>query len=310
MPKNINKYYYKTFGLIVESEILLPELFDFDYNREPIDVKVWIGKVPDKTGIAGLQKPISAYNKDEYWQEIPNMAKYYAKNGSEIIIEPLCENWGEIRLFLQTNIWYAVLFQRNTLPVFASGVVDKNGNAVVFAGKKLTGKSTILFQLINRGYTPFSDMAIVFSIQNGQTWVLPTFNTIYLWKSTFEKLIENEKNYTFSKLRPQINKISIGNLSNGFSGKALKLAKIIVLDEAKSASTINIKELLPKEAFDLLHEIHARPQWIEDMGLHIENFKLLSQISKNITVFKAERPSQKDCIEDFGSMIESLILKK
>ena len=304
MPKNQTKFYYKTFGLTIESEILLPELYDIRYNSEPIDVKVALGKVPEKKSIIGFQKPISAYNKNEYWQEIPNIARYYAKKGNKIIIEPLCDRWGEIRLFLQTNIWYAILFQLNILPLLASGVINKNGDLILFAGKKLSGKSTLLFQFINKGYTPFSDIAIVFSFQNDQIFVFPSFNTLFLWRTTFEKLNEKDKNYTISNLRPQINKISLGNLPNKFCGKPLKLAKILFLDEAKSAKSINITDLLPKEAFDLLHEVHARPQWIEDMGKHIENFKLLSQISKQIPVFKAERPYQKNCYEEFCSMIE------
>lgn len=301
-----NKYLYIACGLTIQSEIEFPELYFQDTESSTIDVTISIGKTPQKDSVIGFQKPISAYNKSEYWQEIPNIARYYAKNGNEVKIEPLCDNWNDIRLFFISNVLYSLLYQRNILPLLVGGIVDLNGNVILIGGKKLAGKSTLLFQLIQKGYSPFSDSCCTFLKIDKNIEVNPSLPTIYLWKDTFDRINGNQ--FEYSKLRSNINKVSI-NVLGKFSFQNRNSTTLIILNESKSNSEISIKKLNAKESFLELHELHLRPEWIEDMGKHIENFTLMSLLSNNLKIYKVGRPTNKALNSDLVNLIEETFLQ-
>jgi hypothetical protein len=293
-------FYYTAFGLTIKSEIAFSELFALESGPEQIDINICLGKVPEKETIIGFQKPITAYNKNEYWQIIPGVAKYYAKNGNSIIIEPITENWSEIRLFLINNIFYSVLYQNSFLPFLASGIIDKNGEVVLFMAPFLSGKSTLLLQFINKGFLPFTDNICVFNISDKNSILVNnSFKMIYTWKNTLESL-----KFNFLKvieIRENINKIGILNENIKCSEK--KIRAIIILKESKKASDLTIKKLTQTEAFLKLHECHARSQWLQEMDMEIENFKYSSSISKNISIYTVERPYGKDTFDAYFDLI-------
>jgi hypothetical protein len=305
-----NNYYYLAFGLIIESEIEFPELYEYQTDIQHIDLKISLGATPQKHEIIGFQKPISAYNENEYWQEIPNIARYYAKNGSEAIIEPLCENWNDIRLFFISNIFYAILFQRDTLPISASGVIDKNGEVVLFVAPPLIGKSTLLFQFMQKGYLPFTDEGCVFNQfkkNDYEIYVNASFPKLYLWQSILADLSITDI-AEFKPIRANIKKVS-KSFQETFNPKSTKLKAIVILSEAKKASTISVKKLEQMDAFIALHECHPRPEWLEDLHKTKLNFNILGFLSKNISIFSAERLYSKNDFESFANLIESTVFE-
>ncbi|MES2796086.1 MAG: hypothetical protein V4683_08980 [Bacteroidota bacterium] len=301
--KNERYYFYKAYGLAIKSEIKFSELFALDSESDSFDIHISVGKVPEKQSIIGFQKPISAYNDYQYWQEIPAIGRYFVANGKEIIIEPITKNWDDVRLFLITNIFYPLLFQRNQLPLLASGIINKNGEAVLFSAPFLTGKTTLLLQFLKKGYLPYTDQGCTFEIENKEKIQLnPSFPLIVCLKESVFNLGLN-KTLKYNELRANINKLGILFSGNYFSN-SIQLKAIVILKETSVSSTLNISKLNPQEAFMALHECHPRPEWIDKQHKNIENFKLLSSLSKQISVYKAERPYQKETNDTFVNMIE------
>jgi hypothetical protein len=308
MSEKSRKYYYIAYGLSIESEVEFPELFVNEGDTKLIDIKIIIGKTTEKASIVGFQKPISAYNQNEYWQEIPNIARYYAKNGSEIVIEPLCENWNEIRLFAISNLFYPILFQRNILPISASGVIDRDGDVVLLMASTLVGKSTLLFKLMQLGYKPFTDDSCIiapFDKNSNEIFALASFPQLRLWKETFPKLgIGNIDG--FVQLRPSINKFGYF-FHEQFLVNQHKIKAIVVLNETKRIKKVGIQKLNQMEAFLALHECYPRPEWIDDLKKTKQNFALLSGLSSKIPVYSAERPYFENTCSEFANLIIDIV---
>lgn len=118
-------FFYRAYNIPVISEIQLPSLICIKEQElgeiEPIFIK--LGLVPEKLrDSANERKPFTTFNELELLFNLPDMANYYIKDGNEIIIEPLCDNYSEIYLNIYSNCLAAILYQRNILPFHVSGV--------------------------------------------------------------------------------------------------------------------------------------------------------------------------------------------
>ena len=68
MEENKMKYYYKVYGLNIESEIKIPELIILEKENEPnIDVTIYIGKMAEGINIAKNQGVLEGFRKKEMW---------------------------------------------------------------------------------------------------------------------------------------------------------------------------------------------------------------------------------------------------
>ena len=130
-------YTYKAFGLIIESEILIPELMSYS-DVDQADVRVVLTKKLDFSG-----KGIDANNwfvveEDELLLEIDKISRFRVTHGTLIEIEPLEEgDIQSIRLFLLGSAIGGLLHQRGILPIHASAV-EVNGKAILFSFLVLT----------------------------------------------------------------------------------------------------------------------------------------------------------------------------
>lgn len=157
---------YRAFGLSIHSELPLPDLYHGASTEHP-DVTIRIGAttapVGRRTGFTALAGGALL--------NIPDVARYWIANGSEIIVEP-APNASErnVRLYLLGSALGAVLHQRGTLPLHANAI-EIGGRAVAFAGHSGAGKSTLAAWFHDRGYRVISDD--VCAIWTGKVLVVP-----------------------------------------------------------------------------------------------------------------------------------------
>lgn len=177
---------YRAYGLMIESEIELPELIE---DQGIPDVTVRIGTVPDLSEAnTGKYKRIRA-TKDELLLTVEEVAQYYVENGKSIVvcpIEPIDES--AIRLFLLGSAFGALLQQRGYYVLHGSAVESK-GKAYVFSGQSGAGKSTLTATLAMKGYPLIADDVCAIDVRPGSPpTVLPGFPRIKLCKDAAELL--------------------------------------------------------------------------------------------------------------------------
>jgi len=174
-------YYYRVFGLSIESVLACPELFPMHEVQEP-DVVFRFGELPERLENPAESRPRWQTAPGVYLLDLKQVARFQVRDGCEIIIQPMPGvSEDSIRMYLLGACLSVLLFQRKMFALHVSGIHTEHG-AVLFAGSSGSGKSTLVSAFIQRGYKMLSDdmLALVFN-EHGQVVALPGFPQVKLW---------------------------------------------------------------------------------------------------------------------------------
>lgn len=298
------QYNYRVFNLCCTSVIPLPS---FIVNEEDVipDFEVVLGTVePNFQNEPTVKKPFSQFNENEFFYQMPDIAKYFVTDGNKVVIEALCEDWDSILLFFYSNCIAAILFQRNLIPFHVSGVLDNKGGLWLFAAPSRTGKSTTALKLKERGYTLFTDDTALITIENDSCVAIASYPVLRAWENT----MNNQQVYALSEgkqLRAEINKFGIA-FHDDFVSSSQKVKGIIFLE--MQGDSIQIGRLKPIEGIKRLGDNIYRNRWIHGMNKQLLQFKAVSAISQKVPFWTARRPKDKPSFDSFAdAIIEQII---
>lgn len=160
----MNAYFrYRAFGLIIDSELELPEL-------PPASVR------DDKAGVAIRRGPLRRVPRhatlaEEVGINIPGAA-FLVRNGREITVDVLPDaDPALVRVVLLGRVMAFLFRQRGWLPLHASGVV-MDGECILFLGATGAGKSTTAAAFHKRGHLVATDDVGAVRIAGGGHCVL------------------------------------------------------------------------------------------------------------------------------------------
>lgn len=268
---------YKCYGLVIESEINLPEL---EETTEKVQVEIKFGKTPER-----LENPMESsiryeISKNEFLIKIDNIAKFYVAEGKSITIERLNENNDEdIKIFLYSTVFAALLQQRGYL-VFHGMTAKLNNKGVVFLGNSNAGKSALAATLYEKGYSILSDELCVVKVEKGnRLCVFKGISRLYLWNDTLIQLNKDIKD--FKPMRKDIKKY-IYNVKTNIN-ESMRVDKIFIISH-HNLEEISTKQLLGHKKIGLLKELIYNVKAQETSIGRIELFKYLTNIGGNMKI--------------------------
>lgn len=283
---NDTRYTYKAFGLIVESEFEIPELYDAP-DSSP-DVKIRFGDVPVELGTVEKKGVRFQLNKDEFLLHLDDIAGYYVQKGSVVTVEktPTATSQ-EVRLFLLSVVFSALLYQRNIVSLHASAI-KKGDSCFLVCGNSGAGKSTLTTEFLNQGYQLLTDDITVLTEKNGKIQVLPSYPFIKLWKDSIEHLNQPEENGF--RLREQLEKYGF-RLENEFYPEPLPVKSIFILNPHNKPEYIQ-QELTGVEKFNALRNHTYRFRFILNnvRPLHFQHFNKLAGQTSMRQVYRPQAP--------------------
>lgn len=162
-------YQYRVHGFRVDSEIALPELEPGDGAAQ---VLIRRGEIPERLG--GSMSPGRDYAAagGEYLLDIPDVARYWVRNGSDVVIATVPGARDDrVRTFVLSSVMAALAHQRGCLALHASAV-DVAGRGVLFAGASGSGKSTLAAAFHDRGHAVIADDISVITFERDGTPVV------------------------------------------------------------------------------------------------------------------------------------------
>ena len=299
---------YTAYGLIIESEIPLPELTRVaDYDSRQADVTIEYGTVPKSlSGVLNCNKYFQV-SKNEFYFYVPKIAHYYVGFGKTIIVEP-DENTAEhrIRLFLLGSCMGMLFIHRNILAIHG-GAVQIGDQGVIITGKTGAGKSTLVSAFVKDGCKFLSDDVSVIDKDdlNSGVKVLPAYPQYKLCKDVMNNM--GYKVELFEKIDNSREKYAVP-LKKSFISHPIPLKFIFeIMIDNSGEDQIRVCELLGSEKVMALISNVYRKEFYDLIGLTPVCFKHCINIIKNIQMFRIFRPANAFSIERQQKIIIDLI---
>ena len=266
---------YAVFGLVLESELPLPELLPAPDHVSP-DVVI-------RFGAAGDEHLISP---EEVNLVIPKVASYRVRDGRSIEIAPR-EGASErnIRLFLLGSALGGIIHQRGLLPLHANAI-DIGGRAVAFMGHSGAGKSTMAAWFLDRGHRILADdVCVVLPDEAGVPLAYPGIPRLRLWREALERSGRNadELELAFDDM----DKFNLPTPRPSQSGP-IPLSHIYLLEKAEEEEA-EIRTLSGVAAVDALVANTYRGGYLARMGGTKRHLLACLELVKRVPVFRASR---------------------
>lgn len=287
------KYRYKAFGLNFMADFEIPELLESAENPE---VSIRIGKTPAQINTIIKKGVRYQAGKDEFLLETDRIAKFYIKNGNEIIVEPFKQEVDkEVRLFLLGSAFGALFLQRGLLPIHGSAIRFGHSTSI-FTGLSGAGKSSIAAWFVQQGYQILADDI---SVINHSLQVEPGFPGMKIWKDVLEKLgISTD---SLSSIRPDIQKYKYGVESN-FCTQPLPVKNIFIIHPKNTPGFVS-EELTGIEKFNALKNNTFRYRFVEGLQKQQEHFMVINQLIQQVKVYRIKRPQAPVMLKEFADFL-------
>lgn len=299
------EFYYWGYGLKVKSEISFPELFPIEPSID-FDVSIALGLVPRHPNEHAGNVDRRLFIDDARFKLIiPGIASYWASHGAEIVIQKFeNSNQDEIRLFCLSNVFAAILHQRNSIPLHAASI-KINNQLVLLCGDSGAGKSTLLASLIAKGYEVFSDdVSVPFLNEGNLVFMHSSYPMMKFWKDGFSDFINGAK--PDIQLRPNVDKYGV-YFHDKFDFLALKPVLVFFIVKTEDKREVTVDEIKGFELFQKLTENVYRGEFLGGYDLKKYHFSLLTSLANQIKGFVIQRPDGINTVNLISSQAEEII---
>jgi hypothetical protein len=274
---------YRVFGLKVESDIQLPELFEEKSPGAP-DVSIRVGHAggpPD--GEAGLHA-----DGEALILVVNKVARYRIVGGTSVIVQPepgVPDR--NVRLFLLGSAFGALLHQRGLLPLHANAV-EIDGKAIAFMGESGAGKSTLAAWFHDAGYRVLADDVCVIRFdETGRPLACPGLPRLRLWQDAINLSGRDASNYSRSYIGDHpFDKFDVPVPASGPRGATVPLAALYELDTGEAFEITRLSALQGTEA---LFANTYRGSYLTATNGHKRHWESAVRLVQSAPVFRAVR---------------------
>ena len=273
---------YAVFGLVVASDIPLPEL-PAASGQEATDVRIALGPIDLPEGEPGYFEVVGGT-----LMSIPRVGRYLMRGGREIVVEPCPEaSARNVRLFLLGSALGALLHQRGLLPLHANAI-EIGGAAVAFCGHSGAGKSTIAAWFHDRGHRVMTDDVCVVGFDAaGGAIAYPGIPRLRLWREALEA--SGRDTASFHRSFDERDKYDVPTQRDQ-PGNPMPLAAVYLLRKADEGSgPAGVQRLFGIDAVETLVANTYRGAYLARIGKTAEHLATCVRLARSLPVFAARR---------------------
>jgi hypothetical protein len=293
---------YQTCGLLIRSQLELPELDASDPNAGgEAQVEIVLGQVPRHLEGARRESPWLQADSGNCLIDVEHVARYLIQSGHKVIVDrrfPSPHNSGktegDVRTYLLGTVLGALLHQRQLLPLHVSAVRTSFGT-VAFTGPSGAGKSTLAACLHQ-----FLDLPLVtddigsLNPTDPEPVLHPGPPRLKLWEDTLDSLEIGR-----SGLVQDLSRTNKFHLRQKFSlgNQTEPLTKLVILSRAKPEEPTLVRRIRGIEAYRVfMHSIY-RPALCKLFFNQANLHDFGGRIAGRIEVFEYRRPWELDTVE-------------
>lgn len=302
----MKKWFYKVYGLIVESDIEIPELLSIDKNENKVDIKIKKDIIPKDV----IEKIPSyswfKYDVDSMVFTVKNIGSFYIYDGKNIIVQPSenADNQG-IKTFILGTSFGMILLQRNKVAIHG-GAILIGENAIILTGQSGAGKST-LTNAFRRYKYPFmaDDVSSTIELQD-VIFIEPAYPQQKICRDAMEKMGYRIDDF---KLIDEDREKYVIPTHESFVKEKRKLKAIFEI-EPYDGEEVKIEEVSGGEKMKIILRNIYRIEIIVPHGIPPTYFKKVINIAKNTLVFRIKRPRDQFSVDRQIELIERELMLK
>ena len=289
------KYSYLAYGLIIHSNLPLPELVSCEGMA---DMVIRLDKLDPsrlETTSEGIDFRVTNEGVFLFWK---NEGIFLIRGGKEIIIDPFPGvDERVLRLIILGPALATALHQRGRLALHAA-TVEIDGKAVGFMGGPGCGKSALAATLYKRGHKIVADDVTAVQPDGADgPLVIPGFPQLKLWPEVIAALGDEPDRLPY--LEPGTEKRSF-RITSSFSEKPLLLGQIYLLNEDHSKEIV---PLPPQEALLELVRHSYRACLLRWIGAE-RHLSQCASIVNALPISRLNRPLSLSMLPEIARMVE------
>jgi hypothetical protein len=285
-------YNYQAFGLYIQTNFTIDELKICD--EHDIDIHMTMCKLNEYLELGDITKLYEG-DLNRFVIRVPKIAIFVIEQGQRIEIYPAEQaHIHEITTFLLGSVIGACMIQRSRVILHGS-VVNVNQQAIAFCGESGVGKSTLLMNFLQAGYTFLSDDMAAITCHEAVPYVHPAYPSTKLWIDTLHSLSIDHS--TLKSVYDRDLKFKL-SLESSMSHLALPIHTIYVI-EKQDARVISVQEQLGIQKVLRLIEYSYRFNFVVEMKAQGEHLKSLSPLVNHLKIFLVHRPKSMSAYDFF-----------
>lgn len=285
---------YLLFGLVIASEIDLPELLPADQHL-PADVVIRIGDA----GAGGDERQGLSMIGPDALLRIDKVGDYRIREGREILVEADPDAAvRNVRLFLLGSAFAAILHQRGLLPLHANAIVLE-GRAIAVLGHPGAGKSTLAAWFSDKGWEMLADdVCVVTWDEAGRALANPGIGRVRLWRDALEASGRSADDHDRS-----FDSLDKYDVRTAVAAEPVPLDHIYLLGKAEGAG--RIVPLTGATAVQSLIANTYRGAYLPLMGGSERHFRQCVRLAEDAPLFEASRAWGLDDLDAESARIEA-----
>jgi hypothetical protein len=300
-------HFYVSCGLVIQSEVELPELFPIAHFDKP-DIRIQLDEIEqDSLTDPSVTKPFSQFNKDQYYFEFPDVVRLLVRNGCEITVEFLSSDTRFARQFIYDNALPVAMMQRNKVLFRASGVVDENDQVWLFFAEPRSGKTSTALKMTERGYRFFSDGIVGLASGPDDTVVATPFGpAVHLWPPV-EAVQTVFETADLHLVREDISK-KVGVLdADRWSPEPRTVTGLIEVE--RITNSLSHRPISMVEAFEVLRNgVYFNHNTVY-MDMEPGMFAMLTQLVKQTRLIRVTRPKMTESYAEVAEYVDLKIIR-
>ncbi|MEM7212360.1 MAG: hypothetical protein AAF479_10790 [Pseudomonadota bacterium] len=284
-------FLYRAFGLLIRSELELPEYRPHMSGKPEGDTEVDIEIKLDTEPLCLRQEferrevPIGTHLTDDgVLLHVDHVGDMIIRDGCQILVAPLPDaEMNYLRLYLVGSAM-GILFHQRRQFIFHGAAVLTDHGASVFVGHSGAGKSTLAAHLASAGFPTLADDTLPLREEDGTILVWPGAELFKMWDDALTGLGEDPSGLT--QVSARYGKYFLMNPQVAPDAPA-EVTEVIVLEQGDAFSLEPISGL---DAIAALNENTYRPEMIGFLGTEASYLLQLGSLCQRLSLYRFTRP--------------------
>ncbi|HWT76032.1 MAG TPA: hypothetical protein VN258_15120 [Mobilitalea sp.] len=298
-------YFYKIYGLMVRSEIELPEAYVIEEQAE-YDVEIIYGVMPEQMKEKKREQVVISTLLREYkWFYFDKEGYFFIENGSKITVEPDdTADSKHIRSLVLGACFGSIMYQREIISIHGSAVVWKD-KVIIISGNSGAGKSTVSAEFRKRGCLFLADDTVAVTIEDGIIYANPAYPQQKLCTDAARELGYNLNDLEL--LQEEREKYAV-LLDASYCRDKKEIAAMICLDVHKEEHLL-IKEITSGIKLEYIIANLYTSYDFKYIGMNPQVFKKCLEVAQKVPLIRAIRPENKNVAAQIVEEIIGLVDK-